>query len=462
MIGESARTANRFVSQTAMHRTILVFACACVVATCATGISPGAETEDEESLGELMRRVELPGSPSRRHEALARIGQRADARSIAQWELVPFSLQVARGKNPRIAHGAIVVLSDIVMTKDRSALSDIRGPFIAMLGERTTYTVLRMEVARQLGRMSVQDGDAHVAVKALVEVAAAGAANPPAVVGEVLVALGRIGDPAARATLRQGLLSRDDRIREQAADGYTLALRGAHSREFVKDPALGSLVTGLLAADDTPAGMRDHLIEMLSLIVDNDYKGMDALTPIVKVLREESRVSTVVNSLEAFGIVADPSSAQVLVAVYERFSPPVTEARGRDAGEVVRAQVCATTGRLFEMWSENAHGPDIAAAGKALTRLLVSALVQDASTAVKKEAAYALGNLYDARYERALAIKALIAVIAAKETPGDVKRAAADSLGFLSTDTSAPFGSDVQTWERWCAENEHMLSQLVQ
>jgi HEAT repeat protein len=175
---------------------------------------------------------------------------------------------------------------------------------------------------------------------------------------------------------------------------------------------------------------------------------------LVTILREEKHRGTLTAALGAMGAVGSPKAARPVVELYGRFKPKAKgEAERGDDGAEVRARVCATAGELLELWSGRRSLGGATGAARMFTDLLVSAITDDGSDLVREEAAIALGNLYDPRYDKAKAVGALIAAVGVEDASQGVAKATLDSLRILSC-RSFETPAD---WERWYEENKGRL-----
>ena len=78
--------------------------------------------------------------------------------------------------------------------------------------------------------------------------------------------------------------------------------------------------------------------------------------------------------------------------------------------------------------------------------------MKDNSNLVRKEAAYALGNMTSKKFDRRKPVAALIKAVA--DPDESVAKTALDSLKFL---TVQDFGKDIEAWQRWYQANQHNL-----
>jgi HEAT repeat protein len=87
-----------------------------------------------------------------------------------------------------------------------------------------------------------------------------------------------------------------------------------------------------------------------------------------------------------------------------------------------------------------------------LSEKLVKILIKDNSNLVRKEAAYALGNMTSKKFDRRKPVAALIEVV--NDPDESVAKAALDSLKFI---TIQDFGKDTKAWQRWYQANKRDL-----
>jgi HEAT repeat protein len=78
--------------------------------------------------------------------------------------------------------------------------------------------------------------------------------------------------------------------------------------------------------------------------------------------------------------------------------------------------------------------------------------MRDNSNLVRKEAAYALGNMTGKKFDRRKPVAALIEMVNDPDDP--VAKTALDSLKFI---TQQDFGKDAKAWQRWYQANQRDL-----
>jgi hypothetical protein len=418
------------------------------------GSPPAAAARRGEEVEQLISTVKI-GSLRERLETLEKLAQLRDVRQIREWDIVDLLMELAKEDNPRIARRAVAALGDLVMGADKALKALVRTPLVKVLRDSKAHSLVRVEAARQLGRILVSGefSDAE-GINALARAATHGPQDKPEVAAAAILALGDIGDKAGKNIIRNGLGSKDPIIREAALEAIESYLTGENAGSIV-DGALGEVLLRLLRDDSLHHNAKERILQAVARTTKHGGPKRKAEQAFLKVIKEESRASTVVAALRALGFAGSPDSASAMVATYERFSKPL-EGKEREA-ETVRAQVCATVGEFFDAWGRQ-HGLGKAqrAAGL-LSELLTKAMMEDQSQMVKKEAIVSLGNLYDRKYDRRKPAAALIALLGVEDTADDLKSMAAESLEVLS---GRSFGSDADRWEAWFLKNQHKLAPL--
>jgi hypothetical protein len=396
------------------------------------------------------------GTRREKLEALDGLGGIRDAGTLRQWGIVEALLEgtLDDKENPLVRWKIVITLGNIARGLQRDAKEQIRDPLIKVLKSRGAHTLVRVEAARQLGRIATADQfEDRTIVNELTGASSPSRGTPPEVAAAALKALGSIGDPRAREAIRNAMNHRDPMINEAALEALEAALSGPRAAEFV-DPAMSGFLVRLASKKDISPEKRESIFKSMGLLIRQGIKIPSAEGLLVKVLREEERVSTVKMAIQAVGLMGTPGAAKALGDVYKRFGPP-KDATATDEGADVRAQVCVTIGDIFDVWAKK--GPAGAASAgsvRSLVDVLANALIHDQNDRVKIEAAISLGNLYDRRYDRTKAVEVLIAVLGAKNVGQELKKRTAESLQLI---TGRLFGDDVDRWERWYKENKHTL-----
>jgi HEAT repeat protein len=370
--------------------------------------------------------------------------------TIREWRLMELLKELAQGANPRVGRKAVVIMGDFVQAVDRTFADQLRPTLASLLKSTDRHVLVRKEAAVQLGRITTGERFADAeAVAALVAAATPGRTSPPEVVAAALKALGTIGDPRGRNVIRDGLNNRDQLVGEAALEALVNALSGDRAKEFL-DPALGNLLLGRLTDQELAADTRAAVIEALGRAIGEGAR-IEADQAFAKIIREDAEPTVVIAALKAVGFVGSPASSSAMIDAFRRFAPSTD---GADEGSKVRSQVCVTAGELFELWSSRRGLSTILPSAQSLVDLLSEAIINGKNLDVRKEAAIALGNLYDRRYDRQKAVATLVAVIGTPKIEEDLKKAAIDSLEVL---TGRSFGMDAERYERWYRKNESSL-----
>ncbi|MHC4251607.1 MAG: HEAT repeat domain-containing protein [Planctomycetota bacterium] len=412
----------------------------CVAALCAAG-SLGAAEPGVRSIPETIKAAKR-GPQLARIEAIDALAAVRDRESLRQWGVVGVLLELAQDRNPNIARPALRGALKLCGF-DASLKREVMGPVARILRDGDRHNVVRVVAAKGLGELVVagelQD---RPALDALIASARASEAGSPEVVAACIRVLGGIGDPRARAVVRDGLTGgrvRDERakreIRETALDAFADALRGPSAKEWL-DPALAARLLDILGERGLPPATRVRAIEVAGLLpplgvtVPGVEKGLLALVD------EAAEPGVVVAAMRALASMGGERAAGALARACARFG-----VKGAGESADVRAAACEVSGEFLAKWSELAKVPARPAAE--LVELLVKAMA-DPDKNVVAGAVVALGNLYDTRYDRTRAAEALVAMLGAKGVDERTKRLVAGSLEIV---TGRVFGDDVDRWE---------------
>ena len=444
------------MSRSARHAllTVLSACAASLLAPAAASAREGQPPKTEEDLmAETIKKAARGHSSRDRIEALRKLSGAKDPQVIRQWNIVDVLVEASDDGNPRVARTAVSGLGSLALGADPAIKQQARAPLIKLLQNGEKHVLARKEAARQLGRMTDADRyEDSEAINALLKVAAPGPKIPVEVVREALIALGAVGSPKAKQAIRSALTHRDLPVQEAGLKALRMALGGKHAAEF-PDPALGGTLVRMLNQQDTTQDMREDVMVALGLLINIGVQVREFEKQLIGILETEERESTVLEAVRVVGLTGSSDAAAALVKVYARFRKTAT---GGEGGNIpVRSQVCITAGDMFEMWSAKSTAAGGVGAAKPLVDLLVGVLVEDPSDDVRKEAAHALGYLYDDRYDKVNAVQALIAVLSAARTTDALVEVAADSLEVL-TNSSSP-GKDAARWAEWFDRHKREL-----
>jgi hypothetical protein len=423
------------------------------LAASAWGQAGFKETAREESMAETIAAARGGTATSgERIAAIRKLGETRDPQTVEKWNIIGVLVQVSEDPSPRVQRAAAEAMGQLAMGADPAIKQRIREPLVKVARDESNNMLGRTAAVRVLGQLLSEGefGDRE-AIAALVGLASDERTDPE-IAAAVLVELGRIGSARARDVIRSAVAHRNPAIQEAGVKALKLALTSAQAKSF-PDPALGGHLMRLLSGASLTPEMREDLIMCLSLLIRTGVKvsGVDRI--LNDALATEDRESTLIEVLKAATLVGEPSVVGGLVACYGRFDPKLSE--GKAGSDTIRMQVCVAAGEFLEGWARSKGVEGASAAAQRLSDLLVNAVISDGSDAVKKQAVYSLGNLYDPMYDRRKPVQVLIARLGQEGTAEDLRMTIIDSLEAL---TNTSFKADYKRWERWEAENRRSLA----
>jgi len=433
-----------------MRALLPIAALSLTCASVASARDSGPGPEEDVTPGELIARAERRTTLVDCLLALRALGEIRDRESLREWDVVDALSRLARDGHPRVALAAIESLGALYRF-DPTIKTIVRDALVELFDDAARHVLVRRACAIQLGGICKAGEFAdRNALRALERGTKPSAGNPPEVCAAALKALGRIGDPVARETIREALASTDPTIRAAALEALVSALKGPSGKKFF-DAGLATVLLDLLGDDDLPAGSKSTVAEAIGLIISMKCPIPGAEAPFLRMLRESDDEITVKSALKALALSGSVKAATAFPPVYDRFLP--AREGGADAARArVRSMVCAMVGELFLKWAGDPNVPGTTA--RPLVDMLGKAIM-DADRDVVSQAAVALGNLYDKKYDRRKAALFLLALMSAKGVDESVRAFAVGSLEII---TGRALGLDVQAWEDWVRDNASLLA----
>ncbi|MEE9214772.1 MAG: HEAT repeat domain-containing protein, partial [Thermodesulfobacteriota bacterium] len=144
----------------------------------------------------------------------------------------------------------------------------------------------------------------------------------------------------------------------------------------------------------------------------------------------------------------DPNLMRLLLKVFDKYKD-----NGDAESIVIRSAACSAAGDYITLPGKyEGYFVRYRRNFEKLSEMLVEALIRDNSSLVRKEAAYALGNMTSKKFDRRKPVAALIEVV--NDPDESVAKAALDSLKFI---TIQDFGKDTKAWQRWYQANKRDL-----
>ncbi len=234
---------------------------------------------------------------------------------------------------------------------------------------------------------------------------------------------------------------------------------------YLRRPAIKALKNQIVQSDRiiNPVEARDLLY-----VIDNDQKNKDLRIDLINLLTFAVKNGSKINiadtldriikrntdsyvtfaAVNAIGRTGDPNLMRLLLKVFDRYKD-----NGDAESIVIRSAACAAAGDYITLPGKyEGYFIRYRRNFEKLSEKLVKTLIKDNSNLVRKEAAYALGNMTSKKFDRRKPVAALIEVV--NDPDESVAKAALDSLKFI---TIQDFGKDTKAWQRWYQANKRDL-----
>jgi HEAT repeat protein len=387
-------------------------------------------------------------------EAFDKLSAIRDRESLRQDKVTKELARLARHTNPRKAKRALKTLYSLFRF-DKTFKYEVLGPVADILRDDGGHSIVRIKAAEVLGNMCVaKELQDQSALDTLIRTTKPSDKTPPEVAKASLIAAGRIGDPRARSAVRDSLSytnvkdkDAQEDIRAAAIEALGSALEGAYAKEWV-DRSLGSRVGDLLRDKKLAPDTRTKLLRLAGLIQRNGQTipGLDST--LFSSLASATDPASIMATMETIAKTGNEKAVSAFLAVFNRFKDTEDEQNALK----VRGAVCAVTGTLLSIWSNEKFVPKKGVA-QAVELLIKGMMDSDAS--VRTQAVINLGNLYDTRCDRKKAAQALVAIAAAKGMSQTIQKNAIDSLEAV---TGRVLGDKPARWETWISKRKNLLS----
>ncbi len=203
----------------------------------------------------------------------------------------------------------------------------------------------------------------------------------------------------------------------------------------------------IIDSDQRDKDLRIDLINLLSFAIKNGSQ-VNIADTLDRIIKRNSDSQVTFAAVEAIGRTGDPNLMTMLLKVFDKYK----DNKGSE-GIMIRSAACAAAGDYITLLGKHQgylvrYRTNI----DKLIKRLVEALMNDNSNLVRKEAAYALGNMTSEKFDRRKPVAALIEVVDDPDDP--VAKTVLDSLKFI---TQQDFGKDTKAWRRWYQANQRDL-----
>jgi hypothetical protein len=230
------------------------------------------------------------------------------------------------------------------------------------------------------------------------------------------------------------------------------AIKALKNQIVLKGRKIGSVeIRGILhviESDHRKKDLRIDLINLLTFAIKNGSK-VNIADTLDRIIKRNTDSQVTFAAVNAIGRTSDPNLMRLLLKVFDRH-----KVNGGREGEMIRSAACAAAGDFIALLDKHYYDYYVRYRSnfEKLIKKLVEALMKDNSSLVRKEAAYALGNMTSKKFDRRNPVAALIEVVT--DPDESVAKTALDSLKFL---TVQDFGKDIEAWQRWYQANQRDL-----
>jgi HEAT repeat protein len=266
-----------------------------------------------------------------------------------------------------------------------------------------------------------------------------------ALVGATLRAMGRAGHKAAVQMIVRVVSepNANQDLKAAALDALEYVLL-AGVRITGTDDLIRTLVA-MLTDDKVSPDLRVRAARVLGRAIQGGGANSSAVAGAVASALDKTADPEIAASLVAvLGGVPEEASVRALKQAYAVFSKSVSDTKEY---QKVRILIAKGLGEYFQPFARKGQ----TSAGADVAEVLYTILSKDANPEVLNAAAYALGNMSDARYDRTKVVAKLIDML------GDpkVKEAAYKSLKVITINRD--FGTKPEDWKAWVDGNKSFL-----
>jgi len=229
------------------------------------------------------------------------------------------------------------------------------------------------------------------------------------------------------------------------------AIKALKNQIVLKGRKIGSVkardLLHIIESDQKNKDLRIDLINLLTFAIKNGSK-INIADTLDRIIKKNTDSHVTLAAVNALGRTGDPNLMRLLLKVFDKYKN-----NGKAESIVIRSAACAAAGDFIALPGKyEGYLVRYRTNFEKLSEMLVEALMKDNSSLVRKEAAYALGNMTSKKFDRRKPVAALIKVVT--DPDESVAKTALDSLKFL---TIQDFGKDTKAWQRWYQANQRDL-----
>lgn len=405
----------------------------------------GASGEiSREEIPKLLQKARSAPTMQERVEAIRTLGGLSEPAVIREFQIVKALIDLSKSPDTGARERkALLEALRAIRLRDRTYHPQVSRLMIAVLTDPKELVVLRREAIETFQRV-IEDAEspgAYAAVKAIVGIA--GESDEPVLRAKALEAVGDIAPrEGGLEALRKGVMDQDPVVRRAAVQALPRYLeRRAASGNL--SPMIG-LLQQLALDEKLPAEVRVMAMEGLGGLARRSANPAEIARALRPVLEGTEDPEVAQGAARALGLVADREAVGALAAAFGRF-------KGGGENEKVRVVISSSLG---EMFGDFARERDTRTAGQVAEVLLKALQDAEESNAVRRAAAYAIGNMNQRIFDRTEAARVLIDVLLNDKTADrGLKAEIVRSLEFL-TPTSQ---KEPEDWKAWFDKNKHVL-----
>ncbi len=410
------------------------------------GMALSAGEGESVSASTQMRRwiqIARGGRTKDRVEAIHQLGGATDKQLLAELDVPDVLADIAtdEGDNPRVRKEAVDSLVQLTTDVNPALKLKTKDVLLKMLRDSSAHIRIRQQCADGLGKLlkkgAFEDRSAMDTIMTIAE----NAREQSQLRGTCIDAVADVGADNFLDRARKLLSDKDPVVRSHATQAI---------RKLVGGNAAGG--TGMLmvlwTVVEDPGVKLSERIEMLRTIAAMASQGVrsKAAGPkIVALLKNGKDEQLLLVAVEVASMYAEAGAVQYIESFYKKLSG------AQKTGP--RAEVCYLLGDMMEQFGKRKDFRSVTLAATQVAALLVNALKNDDSPEVAKAASFALGQMYDRKFDRREVVKELIGTV--DEDPEEsVRQEAAESLSMI---TGRDFGLDAKKWLEWYRKNVKSL-----
>jgi HEAT repeat protein len=423
------------------------------------GAAGGLIAQDKkETVPEILKTARRGGNPIERVQAIDKLGALSDAGLVRDNGVVDALIGIAKPKDAKSGGDIFVRIAAIGALKrlqniESRAKDKYIVPLSAILKDKAEHMLVAREVAlnfsETLDPNGLQDKEASKTVSAI----ALDKQAKQALRIACIAALGNFGQPEGLDTLA-GLLNEDQLIKEAAAGALYELLNRLDGTTELKVPTVAKLVE-MVNDDKLQPDLRVNVMKVVATLMrDGSASAKQALPKLIEIVKSAQDDKLVIGAIHALGIIGTADSVEPLATAYLDYKPAANTEAGKLGGKEQDVRNAVVTALVTVLSNQGGKpSPDTKAVTTAAT-LLVKALDEDPSPAVKRNALFAMKYMYPFTTKTKDACRmvkdAALEHLNKQGQSDDIKHAIVEVLTAI---TGKDFGLDGKRWEEDARNN---------